>query len=320
MFRLTIIIPYFPDTSTAAFEDTLASVLLYQPIGAEIIVADGVGYDDLWDTNAEGVRFLSMKGRPHPNPVDLLNAAVRRSNGDVVHFLYPGTEVSEHWVDTALDLFADPEIDVVIPCVYDRRKSNRIFSLGVRYGQSGILRTVRRSQLAASLQDTVVPHVSAVFFRKKSVIESGLLDQTHIPQLALVDMALRLLETGGKPLIDMHCRITVRPNFLPATSPFIWGVQVERLYFRWLGRHHSFWSLGSHFCSFFVDFWRHFPRLKAFQLLAGRFCGLFCSFGIGTGYNSSLAPSFIESKQVNESNAVDLSRQNSSLSPEKKAA
>lgn len=273
VFQLTIIIPFFPESPTEAFEETLASVLLHKPSDAEILIVNGTPYPDPWDTSAEGVRFLNLAETR--NPVDLLNEAIRQAEGEIVHFLYPGTEVSENWLRGVRELFENPETGIVIPCVYDRRKSKRVFALGIRYGRGGTLRTIRRSQWSEPSSKPIVPHIASVFFRKSALIRAGMFDRSFLPQLAFVDTALSISEHGDKTVVDQTCRITVRPNLLPATVPFTWGVQIERLYFRWLGRRLPFKTLGKHFGSFFVDFWRHLPRLKAFQLLLGRICGLF---------------------------------------------
>lgn len=273
MFQLSIIIPFFPESTTEAFEETLASVLLHKPDDAEILIVNGAEYSDPWNTSADGVRFFNLAS--YGNPVDLLNEATRLAKGEIVHFLYPGTEVSENWFQSVREYFKDPETGIVIPCVYDRRKTNRVFALGIRYGRGGTLRTIRRSQWSETSSRPIVPHIAAVFFRKSALIRAGMFDRSFLPQLAFVDTALSISEHDIETVVDRTCRITVRPNLLPATVPFTWGVQIERLYFRWLGRRLPFKTLGKHFGSFFVDFWRHLPRLKAFQLLFGRICGLF---------------------------------------------
>jgi len=73
--RLTIIIPYFHDTPTAAFEETLASVLVQRPDGVEILVPNGGGYSDPWETDSDGVEFLPLTHLN--NPIDFLNEAIR---------------------------------------------------------------------------------------------------------------------------------------------------------------------------------------------------------------------------------------------------
>lgn len=275
MSRLTIIIPFFGDCKTAAFEETLASVLLHRTSDTEILIADGVDYSDPWNIASEGVVFVHAKSFGHP--IDLLNEAIGRSRGDIIHILSPGTEVSEGWIGNMLACFESPNAGIAIPCICDRRKPKRIFALGIRYGRGGTLRTVRRSQWPDVSGQTLVPHVSAVFFRKSALEQIGLLNRSFLPQLAYADAALAVTERGWETVVEPSCRITVRPNHLPASLPFAWGVQIERLYFRWLGRSGVPLSLGEHFASFFIDFWRHFPRIRAFQSLFGRLCGLvFC--------------------------------------------
>lgn len=263
----------------------------------ELIVANGAGYSDPWNTSAEGVEFIALNHLR--NPVEILNAAISASSTEIVHILYPGTEATEHWTDSVDRWFEAPETAAVIPCVYDRRKSNRVFSLGVRYLSGGIIRTLRRSQWSRDDQNTIAPHISAVFVRKSRLEQIGLLDSSFLPQISYVDMALSLTASGSRLVVDQDCRITVRPNLLPGTAPFTWGIQTERLYYRWLHQNRSLVDLGEHLTSFFFDFGRHFPRMKAFQLLLGRSIGLFF-FGekIRPAVLSGPAPTVTETESV----------------------
>lgn len=272
MYRLSIIIPFFKDIPEAAFEETLASVLLHRPLDSEILVINAADYSDPWNTNGEGVQFLSCNSKV--NPIKLINHAVCLSKGEIVHILYPGTEVTESWTDHTMQMFCSSSVGIVIPSVYDRRKKRRVFSRGIRYGRSGTLRTIRRSTWEETPIKMIVPHVSAVFFRKVYLEQIGLFNSSFLPQISYVDAALALAESNVKTTVDQHSCIFVSPNLLPATPQFVWGMQIECLYFRWLGRHHSLNTLPDHFASFFVDLWRHFPRLKGVKLLLGRLCGL----------------------------------------------
>ena len=272
MSRLSIIIPFFDDTLSEAFEETLASVLACRPNDSEILIADCGGYTDPWNVGGEGVKFFSFSA--NTPPLQALNETIHYAAAPIVHILYAGTDVSENWTQTPLEYFDDPRLGVVVPTVFDRRKTKRVFAKGTIFSRGGTLRTVRRSQLSEIQQATVIPHVSAAFFRKAALMQIGLLDSSFIPQLAYLDAAFLLQECGWTSVVDHRCRIFVRPNMLPTTSPFVWAKQLERLYFRWMGRQTSLWSIGTHLGAVFSDFWRHFPRLKAFQSLLGRLFGL----------------------------------------------
>ena len=272
MPRLSIIIPFFRNTPSEAFEETLASVLAHRPDDAEILIADVGGYADPWDVGGEGVKFFSFPA--HCSPLAALNDTIRSATAPVVHILYAGADVSENWTRTPLEYFRDLRVGTVVPTVFDRRKNKRIFAMGVAFSRGGSLRTVRRSQLPHIQQTMVAPHVSAVFFRKTALLQIGLLQTSFIPQLSYLDAAFLLNECRWTCVVDSRCRIFVRPNMLPTTSPFAWAKQLERLYFRWMGRQTSFQAVGSHLAAVAADFWRHFPRLRAFQALLGRFTGL----------------------------------------------
>jgi hypothetical protein len=271
--RFTIIIPLLSNTPTEAFEETLASVLVHKPEGAEVLIANAAGYSDPWNTATEGTVFIASDHLS--NPMDVLNEAVLRSQGDILHILYPGTEVSADWTQNILQLFEQSQLGIIIPCVYDRRKPKRIFSLGICYKPEGVLRTIRRSQWAEAAQKRIVPHISAVFIRKQALTQIGLFDTSFIPQISYVDAAMAMAKQGWETVVDQECRIMVRPNYLPAANAFTWGVQIERLYFRWFGQNSTLAALGKHFGSFGIDFWRHLPKFKAFQIFFGRLFGLF---------------------------------------------
>ncbi|MDR2756960.1 MAG: hypothetical protein LBC20_14780 [Planctomycetaceae bacterium] len=273
MSRFTIIIPLLSDTPTEAFEETLASVLVHKPEGTEVLIANAAGYSDPWNTVTEGTVFIALEHLS--NPMEVLNKAILQSRNDILHILYPGTEVSAHWTQNILQLFEQSQLGIVIPCVYDRQKGKRIFSLGIHYKPEGVLRTIRRSQWAEAAQKRIVPHISAMFIRKKALTQIGLFDTNFIPQISYVDAAMGVLKQGWGIAVDQECRIMVRPNYLPATNAFTWGVQIERLYFRWFGQNSTLTALGKHFGSFGIDFWRHLPKFKAFQILLGRLLGLF---------------------------------------------
>jgi hypothetical protein len=261
------------DTPTEAFEETLASLLVHKPEGTEVLIANAAKYSDPWNTAIEGTIFIALDHLS--NPMEILNEAILQANGDILHILYPGTEVSALWTKNISLLFEQPQLGVVIPCVYDRRKPKRIFSLGICYKPEGVLRTIRRAQWEEMTQKRIVPHISAVFFRKKALTQIGLFDTGFIPQISYVDAAMSMLEQDWHITVDQECRITVRPNYLPAANAFTWGVQIERIYFRWFGKNSTWTTLGKHFGSFGIDFWRHLPKFKAFQIFFGRLFGLF---------------------------------------------
>ncbi len=255
-----------------AFEETLASVLTFQPDGAEILIANEIPYHDPWNVQREGVRLVSETR--YGSFAGLLNTAIASTQNPIIHILYPGTDVCADWSRTSLELFDDPSMAIVVPTVFDRLKSKRIFAMGVMFGSGGTLRTIRRSQSMQIRHGIVAPHLSAAYFRKSALEQIGGFRDSLMPQIAYVDATLFLHETGWKSVVDLQGKITVRPNILPSPSPYEWAKQLELLYFRWMGRQTSLGAVGSHWGAIAVDFWRHFPRLKAFQLLLGRVVGL----------------------------------------------
>lgn len=275
MSRLTIVIPFFPETPIEAFEETLASVLMFRPEETEILIANVAGYDNPWNVEEEGVHFLTVF--PSQESASVLNRVVEQSRSPIIHILYPGAEVSENWAESSVGLFADADVGIVSPAIYDRKKSRRVFSYGTNFGLGGRLRTIRRSQLDQSALGNIAPHVGALFFRKSLWHHVGGFDTTMLLQLAYVDFAFRARSLGKQTVLDQATKITVRPHLLPSIPPYRWGKQIERLYYRWLYPGRSITALGSHLEAIISDFWRHAPKMKAFQALGGRLTGMVTS-------------------------------------------
>ncbi|MGL4593445.1 MAG: glycosyltransferase family 2 protein [Thermoguttaceae bacterium] len=280
MAGLTVLIPFCRKTPTEAFEETLASVLLHRSSDTEILVANGADYSDAWNTSDDGVHYLPMS--QEMSRIELINEAICQAKYEIVFIISPGVEITQTCCDEAIMNFADSQVGIVIPVVYDRKKSNRIFAHGVSYQASGHIKTVRRS-LSQDIPGTAIaPHSSAVFFRKALLDDLGLFDPTLLQQFSYIDATLVARRKGWKIQFDSTTRLTVRPQWIPTDSHFLLGTTTERLYFRWFGRHHSFMSLAFHASSFFGDLVRHFSStvggsqkssfLESF--LFGRLCGL----------------------------------------------
>jgi hypothetical protein len=121
--RLSIIVPL--QSSTAAFEETLISVLENRPAGAEILVCHDGRYDDPFDLCDE-VRFVTADS---PDIMKLISAGASAANGRFVHVIASGVKATEGWCDAALEKFEHFDCGSVAPVVRSRQNS-RILAAG----------------------------------------------------------------------------------------------------------------------------------------------------------------------------------------------
>src|SRR5947207_15332600 len=94
--RLSIIIPCLG--GAAEFDGTLVSVLQNRPADCEVLVAHSEPYSDPYALRGE-VYFVES---PAGSIVELLNAALDATSGEVVHIVGCGIEATEAWAEGAL--------------------------------------------------------------------------------------------------------------------------------------------------------------------------------------------------------------------------
>ncbi|MGL4944512.1 MAG: hypothetical protein ACRC46_15125 [Thermoguttaceae bacterium] len=274
MTRLTIALTLSSCSSLAAFEETLASVLEYQPASCDVVVLHSVPYGDQWNTREDGVQFEEMP--QGVTQVSMLNRALELSRGDVVLLLAPGTELRQDAIDTALAAFSkDPLLGWLIPAIVAPNDSRNIVSLGYFFRTTdGLLRPFRRSDVtenaAAGVQVSgiaLVPHSEAVYIRRQAIASIESLDASFgDAPIALADAVMRMDLLGWIGCVSVGAAVSA-VNTSIATSPFRRGHQLERLYRRWRptsGSGMSHWFLTQQ------EFWSAMPFPSAVFTLLGR--------------------------------------------------
>jgi hypothetical protein len=232
--RLSIVIPALG--STDLLESGLLSVLENRPADTEVLVINGCGYQDPYELAGE-VRFLVPERGC--GLVESLNSALAQTAGEVVHILECGASVAPGWTDAALAHFADPQTVVVAPLVTASvLEQPRIVSAGLDYHPGGAV--VCRG--AGSSADSV-PQASAVlgcsiragFLRRDAWDRVGRFDPAMGPELADVELALRLRAAGGRAVYEPASHVAVASAASDTSG--LWGEfqsgrRNERLFWR----------------------------------------------------------------------------------------
>jgi hypothetical protein len=277
--RLSILIPCLRGAEQS--EETLVSVLQNRPEDCEILVPHARPYDDPYDLSDE-VHFLHVPGAE--GIVELINAAVERAEGDVIHTLACGTTVEEGWTEPALAHFADPHVAAVAPLAIQTEQPTRIQSLGIRYTRGGATQRVghnqplpRRHKLA---REIVGPELTGGFFAREMLDALGGFASEVGDELADVDLALSLVELGYRTVFEPSCRLHSR-DLPPKTrsGALSRGRQLERLFLRHAAAHGGIWAVLAHPLTIAADTWRELPSARAALKLLGR---LIASWEFGT--------------------------------------
>lgn len=278
--RLTIAITLSSRSSLAAFEETLASVLEYQPTACDIVVLHSIPYDDPWGTREDGVQFESMA--LGTSRVTMFNCAVQAARGEIVLLLAPGSELQRGAPEVALESFAhDTSLGWLIPAVVASHDARSVRSLGSLFQKSdGQFRPFRRGDATEAAMQSVqtsgvvlVPHTEAVYFRREAIASLGEISNDFSEQIALADAAMRMRLLGWDGCVSVAAAVaSLQP--LTSESPFQRGRQLERLYRRWRPRGTSSWT---HWLVTQGEFWSAIPFPRAFLTLLGRLSALMVS-------------------------------------------
>jgi len=173
MNRLSIVIPFLDPSgssdklvrqSSAAFEDTLASVLRHQPDASEVFVLSHGNYDDPHDVEFEGVKFIECD--PSVHWTNGLIQASTQLDGDVVHILRPGTSVDEGWCDDVVDQFDSHDVACVAPRIVSEQNPSKVVTLGVSASTSYRPVSIKDTK---ALAEVVGPSSWGGFYRRESL-------------------------------------------------------------------------------------------------------------------------------------------------------
>jgi hypothetical protein len=267
--RLSIIIPCLG--GAAEFDSTLVSVLQNRPADCEVLVAHCEPYSDPYSLRGE-VEFVEF---PAGSLVELINAALDATSGEVVHILGCGLEASEGWTTPALQHFEDQEVAAVSPVVLAADRET-VFAAGIRWTLGGArhIITDRRiiSRGSGRLRAKILgPLLTAAFFRRDVLIALGGLETTLGDQLADVGIGLAIQALGRLHVSEPASQVF--HSAADAHSPlsgFAAGRSVERLFCRSAAAHGWTLALALHALTITGDSLRQAPRLSALQSLAGR--------------------------------------------------
>ena len=279
MTRLSILIPCLRGVEQS--EETLVSVLQNRPEDCEVLVPHRQPYDDPFDL-ADEIHFLHV---PHAQGlVELINEALKKAQGDVVHTLASGTTVEEDWTEPALAHFSDPQIAAVAPLAIQASQPTRIHSLGIRYGCGGTPQRAghnqplpRRHKLALQI---VGPELTAGFFSRETLDALGGFALELGDELADIDLALSLIELGYRTAVEPACRLHIAD--VPQKThrgALSYGRRLERLFLRHAPAHGGIRAVLAHPLAIAADTWSELPSGGAVLRLLGR---LIASWEFGT--------------------------------------
>ena len=229
MAYLSIIIPANRDT--ASLEDARVSGLTHRPEGCEILVPHAGTYDDPYGMAGE-IALLDCD--PRGTSSELVAQAIAAAQGELVHLLSPGCEVTSDWLESAIEQFDDPQVAAVSPLL-EEESTGRIV-MGVANGFAGGRREVTCQAKHVSsrrVQRGVIgPTSSAAFYRRSALDAIGGWPAEICLSLADLDVALSLREAGFERAIDTNCVIRVGEKRVYRTGAFGRAASQERLFWR----------------------------------------------------------------------------------------
>lgn len=271
MSHLSIIIPYFSNTRTEAFEETLLSVLENRPKNAEIIVVSGEEYSDPWDVQNDGVRLLCFPDED--SHVRLLNNAVHEGKGRFLHILPPGAIAIDNWTEKPIQRFNDENVAVVIGAAVNREKPEQLISTGISWHCGGKIKLLDNAEPFVAPFAQLAPHVANTFFRKSALDEIQHFLPRFNPQIAYIDAALLLSELSWKIVQEPKSRVSVSVDNSDL-SDYVWTRHSEQLFWRWLDWGGTGRSIVRHLGLVAAESAYFFFSPKRVQALLGRISGI----------------------------------------------
>jgi hypothetical protein len=267
--RLSIIIPCLG--GAADFDGTLVSVLQNRPADCEVLVAHSEPYSDPYALRGE-VHFVES---PAGSLVELLNAGLNATRGEVVHILGCGMEASEGWTAPALAHFDDQEVAAVSPVVLSADQET-VVAAGIRWSLGGARHIVADNRVlsrgSGRLRAKILgPLLTAAFYRRDVLVALGGWEPSLGDELADVAVALAIQSLGRLHVSEPASQLLGSGASLPASlAGFNAARSAERLFCRSAAAHGWTLALALHALTVAGDAVRHAPRLLALQSLAGR--------------------------------------------------
>jgi hypothetical protein len=231
--RLTILIPCVG--GAAEFDATLVSVLQHRPDDCEVLLVHTEPYDDPYDLTGE-VNFFRVDDST--NLVQLINEGVNAADGQIVHLLGCGLEVTEGWTDAAVERFDEADVAAVSPLVLDSDRETLV-AAGVRWTAGGARRVVADSRIlhggSARLRAGIEgPTLAAGFYRREVMQALGGFDANLDERYADVDLALAIAALDLRSICEPASRVvqTSAAGDDLRRWPFSRGRSAERLFWR----------------------------------------------------------------------------------------
>ena len=278
MQRLSIIIPLAGNEKR--MEDTLVSVLENKPDDAQVVVVLNQVYADPYNLKNEVCFVYAPIGC---KTVECINRGIDAAQGEIVHVLTAGAEVSTDWVETALLHFRDQKIAAVAPLILRSDDPHLVVSAGSEYRNGGsVIRTAQGKPLAEIPHEaclTPAPDMLAGFYRKSSIDLVDRFCGDTGPAFAAVDLALKLHEAGQECVFEPKCRVYAHESMADVEPAILTALQAERLFWRWAPSRGWFRALAAHAVCLTLETIRGIPRPSMAARLAGRFFGI-CGLGL----------------------------------------
>lgn len=276
MPRLSIIIPALGQTTL--LEEGLVSVLQHRPADSEVIVLLSEPYEDPYNLRDEDVRFVDCGA--DAAWLSALNRGLAVAAGDIVHPLACGAAVHDGWADHALQHFDHPQIAAVAPLVLDAAREDRVLTAGVSFSPAGSVGQLaggkRRDLITDTAQASLGPSIVAGFYRSEALTQIGsALDAALGPELADVDLALRLRQAGYEAVLEPASQVVVSAEALPCEPH---GRErsrhAEHLYWRHLPPQRRVGSLIQHGLALIGETVLGLTRGRMLEQWRGRFAGV----------------------------------------------
>ncbi len=287
MQRLSIVIPL--TGSVKRMEDSLVSVLENRPENCQIVVVLNEVYADPYDLKDE-VRFVYTP--IGCSPVECLNRGIDAAEGQIVHVLAAGSEVSPGWGQSAMAHFEDGRVAAVAPLVLRPDDPHRVVSAGLEYRRGGALRRSSRGSCLAEIphqaRSTLGPDTLAGFYRKSALDLADRFSGETGTAYSAVDLAMKLQHAGHECVFEPDCRVYAHESIAAGEGVVLETLQAERLFWRWAPSRGLIGSLPAHAFNVCWHTMAAFPRPTMLGRIVGRFLGL-CGIGLHGRHYRQLA-------------------------------
>ena len=205
-----------------------------RPPGARILVILNDVYKDPYGIKDEVDFVVASLGE---SLAECLNLAVESTNAPVVHIVGCGMEVSPGWTDGPLELFSDPSVGAVVPCILDKADPSRVLSAGVRFHAGGDRERIGEDESADDFQPCLEgrfgPDLFGGFYRRDALMSVGGFRASLGPAWASLDACFQLRRFGYDTRSEPASRLYADRELFQRTPGFRQALEDERFFWRW---------------------------------------------------------------------------------------